>query len=292
MPSASAWASRGRLLHGQDGQRPPHRRHHRRPPPRRARPHDPERREGIEGPAAVREDQGLVVDRAARADDPRAGRRPRRRAVGVEVPDPEQEAAARPDELPGVPEAEDAHRQVPAPHAGAPGLVALHDAHHGRLARQTRRATSPFVPGRPRAGACRPGAERGQCREWQRRALTREPAVRAGSAGRTATGRSIRPRASTPAARTSTRTTTRRVAASSAASSACSRPRSTSRCSSAIREANSGRFGLLRADRRPLPICRASVEVAYGDRLPAIGCVNPEFAEPVDGEPFRITARV
>ena len=59
-----------------------------------------------------------------------------------------------------------------------------------------------------------------------------------------------------------------------------------------IREANRGRFGLLRADRRPLPICRASVEVAYGDRLPPVGCVNPEFAEPVDGEPFRITARV
>lgn len=59
-----------------------------------------------------------------------------------------------------------------------------------------------------------------------------------------------------------------------------------------IREANRGRFGLLRADRRPLPVCRASVERAYADRLPPIGCVNPEFAEPVDGEPFRITARV
>jgi hypothetical protein len=59
-----------------------------------------------------------------------------------------------------------------------------------------------------------------------------------------------------------------------------------------IREANRGRFGLLRADRRPLPICRASVEIAYADRVPPVGCVNPEFAEPVDGEPFRITARV
>ena len=59
-----------------------------------------------------------------------------------------------------------------------------------------------------------------------------------------------------------------------------------------VRAENRGRFGLLRADRRPLPICRASVERAYADRLPAIGCVNPEFAEPVDGEPFRITARV
>ena len=59
-----------------------------------------------------------------------------------------------------------------------------------------------------------------------------------------------------------------------------------------VREANRGRFGLLRAGRRPLPICRASVERAYADRLPPVGCVNPEFAEPVDGEPFRITARV
>jgi hypothetical protein len=59
-----------------------------------------------------------------------------------------------------------------------------------------------------------------------------------------------------------------------------------------VRESNRGRFGLLRAGRRPLPICRASVERAYADRLPPVGCVNPEFAEPVDGEPFRITARV
>ena len=59
-----------------------------------------------------------------------------------------------------------------------------------------------------------------------------------------------------------------------------------------VRESNRGRFGLLRADRRPLPLCRASVERAYADRLPLIGCVNPEFAEPVDGEPFRVTARV
>ena len=50
-----------------------------------------------------------------------------------------------------------------------------------------------------------------------------------------------------------------------------------------------GRLGGLRAIRRPLPICRSAVERAYPARLPAAGCINPEFAEPVDGEAFRVT---
>jgi hypothetical protein len=53
-----------------------------------------------------------------------------------------------------------------------------------------------------------------------------------------------------------------------------------------------GRFGALRAARRPLPICSASVERAYDRRLPAAGCVNPEFAEPHDGPPFRVIVRL
>ncbi len=57
-----------------------------------------------------------------------------------------------------------------------------------------------------------------------------------------------------------------------------------------VREANGGRFGPLRAARRPLPVCRSAVERAYVSRLPPAGCVNPEFAEPTEGEPFRVTA--
>ena len=55
-----------------------------------------------------------------------------------------------------------------------------------------------------------------------------------------------------------------------------------------IRAAEGGRFGMLRAARRPLPVCRAGVERAYTRRLPVIGCINPEFAEPHDGPAFRV----
>ena len=44
----------------------------------------------------------------------------------------------------------------------------------------------------------------------------------------------------------------------------------------------------LRALRRPLPICRAHAERTYPRRLPAVGCVNPEFAEPTDRPAFRV----
>ncbi len=56
-----------------------------------------------------------------------------------------------------------------------------------------------------------------------------------------------------------------------------------------VRAENGGRFGALRAVRRPLPICRAVVERAYPARLEAVGCLNPEFAEAHAGPAFRVT---
>jgi len=51
-----------------------------------------------------------------------------------------------------------------------------------------------------------------------------------------------------------------------------------------------GRFGALRCARAPLPVCRAGVEQAYPQRRPAIGCVNPEFAERAGSRPFVVSA--
>jgi hypothetical protein len=59
-----------------------------------------------------------------------------------------------------------------------------------------------------------------------------------------------------------------------------------------VRRSRGGSFGAIRAARRPLPICGSSVEQAYVHRAPAIGCINPEFAEPVDRPAFRVFARV
>ena len=56
-----------------------------------------------------------------------------------------------------------------------------------------------------------------------------------------------------------------------------------------VRAEQGGRFGALRAVRRPLPVCRAAVERAYPARLEAIGCVNPEFAEAHAGPAFRVS---
>ena len=50
------------------------------------------------------------------------------------------------------------------------------------------------------------------------------------------------------------------------------------------------RFGSLRCSRAPLEICPAGVERAYERREPALGCVNPEFAEPPGGDSFRVVA--
>ncbi len=48
-------------------------------------------------------------------------------------------------------------------------------------------------------------------------------------------------------------------------------------------------FGGIRAARVPLPICHAAVEATYPRRLPALGCVNPEFHEPPGGGAFVVT---
>jgi hypothetical protein len=58
-----------------------------------------------------------------------------------------------------------------------------------------------------------------------------------------------------------------------------------------VRAQQGGRFGGLRAVRRPLPVCRAAVERAYPSRVEAVGCLNPEFAEPHVGPAFRVTMR-
>jgi hypothetical protein len=50
-------------------------------------------------------------------------------------------------------------------------------------------------------------------------------------------------------------------------------------------------FGSIRAARVPLPICAARVDSAYPQRLPEIGCVNPEFHEPPGGGTFTIGVR-
>ena len=55
--------------------------------------------------------------------------------------------------------------------------------------------------------------------------------------------------------------------------------------------AESGAFGDLRCVRDPLPICAARVQLAFPHREDALGCVNPEFAEPDGGGAFRLVAR-
>ena len=52
-------------------------------------------------------------------------------------------------------------------------------------------------------------------------------------------------------------------------------------------------FGAVKANRRPLPMCKAEVESCYAGRADELGCVNPEFSELPDGEPtFRIFAQL
>lgn len=48
------------------------------------------------------------------------------------------------------------------------------------------------------------------------------------------------------------------------------------------------RLGGLRAARLPLPRCDAWIETTYPRRLAEIGCVNPEFFEPLAGDPFTV----
>jgi hypothetical protein len=52
-------------------------------------------------------------------------------------------------------------------------------------------------------------------------------------------------------------------------------------------------FGAVRALRRPLPMCDASVQETFSHRESELGCLNPEFAELPEGSPtFRVFARV
>ena len=54
-----------------------------------------------------------------------------------------------------------------------------------------------------------------------------------------------------------------------------------------------GEFGAVRANRRPLPMCRVEVESCYESRAGELGCVNPEFSELPLGEPtFRVFAQL
>ncbi len=62
-----------------------------------------------------------------------------------------------------------------------------------------------------------------------------------------------------------------------------------------LREAEARRegFGAIRANRKPLPMCRTEVESCYGSRTGELGCVNPEFHELPAGAPtFRVFAQI
>ena len=48
-------------------------------------------------------------------------------------------------------------------------------------------------------------------------------------------------------------------------------------------------FGAIRARRRPLPMCRTTVDPCYAHRADELGCLNPEFHELPEGRPtFRV----
>jgi hypothetical protein len=54
-----------------------------------------------------------------------------------------------------------------------------------------------------------------------------------------------------------------------------------------------GEFGAVRANRRPLPMCRVEVESCYEGREDDLGCLNPEFSElPVGAPTFRVFAQI
>jgi hypothetical protein len=62
-----------------------------------------------------------------------------------------------------------------------------------------------------------------------------------------------------------------------------------------LRAAESRRegFGAIRANRKPLPMCRVEVEPCYEHRAGELGCVNPEFSELPLGTPtFRVFAQL
>ena len=52
-------------------------------------------------------------------------------------------------------------------------------------------------------------------------------------------------------------------------------------------------FGAIRANRKPLPMCRTEVERCYEQRTGELGCVNPEFFELPAGRPiFKVFAQL
>ena len=52
-------------------------------------------------------------------------------------------------------------------------------------------------------------------------------------------------------------------------------------------------FGAVKAQRQPLPMCRAEVSSCYEHRTDRLGCVNPEFFELPQGSPtFRVITRI
>ena len=61
-----------------------------------------------------------------------------------------------------------------------------------------------------------------------------------------------------------------------------------------LTEAQDGKagFGAVKAQRQPLPMCRAEVAACYEHRHGEMGCVNPEFYELPQGRPsFRVIAQ-
>ena len=84
----------------------------------------------------------------------------------------------------------------------------------------------------------------------------------------------------------------------SASTAACTRPavrasspRASISSSSRRRPPTAG-FGALKCRKDPLEHCPSSIDKAYVHRAEALGCVNPEFFEPVGGDTFRVIARI
>ena len=53
-----------------------------------------------------------------------------------------------------------------------------------------------------------------------------------------------------------------------------------------------GGFGALKCRKKPLERCPSSIDQAYVHRAEQLGCVNPEFFEPLGGDAFRVIARI
>jgi hypothetical protein len=53
-----------------------------------------------------------------------------------------------------------------------------------------------------------------------------------------------------------------------------------------------GGFGALKCRKAPLERCPSTIDQAYAHRAGTLGCVNPEFFEPLGGDTFRVIARI